>query len=45
VGADPDLDRALHSRDALREFMMQTPLERVGYADCLRRLAEIAEEI
>ncbi len=44
-GGDPDLDRALHSRNAMREFMMQTPKERVGYADCLRRLAEIAEEI
>jgi flagellum-specific ATP synthase len=44
-GADPDLDRALHSRNAMREFMMQTPKERVGYADCLRRLSEIAEEI
>jgi flagellum-specific ATP synthase len=44
-GADPDLDRALHSRNAIREFMMQTPKERVGYGDCLRRLAEIAEEI
>jgi flagellum-specific ATP synthase len=44
-GADADLDRALQSRSAMREFMMQAPKERVGYADCLRRLAEIAEEI
>jgi flagellum-specific ATP synthase len=44
-GADPDLDRALQSRNAMRDFMMQTSEERVGYADCLRRLAEIAEEI
>ena len=44
-GADPDLDRALNSRNAMREFMMQTPTEQVGYADCLRRLAEISEEL
>jgi flagellum-specific ATP synthase len=44
-GADADLDRALQSRSAMREFMKQAPKERVGYADCLRRLAEIAEEI
>ncbi len=44
-GADPDLDRALNARNAMREFMMQTPTERLGYAHCLRRLAEISEEI
>jgi flagellum-specific ATP synthase len=44
-GADPELDRALRSRNAMREFMMQTPEEHVRYADCLRCLAEIAEEI
>jgi flagellum-specific ATP synthase len=44
-GADPDLDRALQSRNAMRDFMMQTPEESIGYADCLRRLAEIAGEI
>jgi flagellum-specific ATP synthase len=45
AGADPELDRALHSRNAIREFMMQTPQEHVGYAECLRRLAGIAEGI
>jgi flagellum-specific ATP synthase len=44
-GADPDLDRALQARSAMREFMMQTPQEHIGYPECLRRLAEIAEEI
>ncbi|MGC1423058.1 MAG: FliI/YscN family ATPase [Terracidiphilus sp.] len=44
-GADPDLDRALQARNAMREFMTQTPRERVGYPECLRRLAEIAEDI
>jgi flagellum-specific ATP synthase len=45
VGADPDLDRALHSRSAMREFMMQTAAERLSYQDCLRRLSAMAEEI
>ena len=45
AGADPDLDRALLARDAMREYMMQTPNDRVEYPNCLRRLAEIAEEI
>jgi flagellum-specific ATP synthase len=43
--ADPELDRALRARNAMRQFMMQTPEEHVGYADCQRCLAEIAEEI
>jgi flagellum-specific ATP synthase len=44
-GADPDLDRALRCRDVMREFMMQSPEERVAFADCLRRLAAIAGQI
>jgi flagellum-specific ATP synthase len=44
-GADPDLDRALHARSTMREFMMQNPTEHVGYAECLRRLAMLVEEI
>ena len=35
-GADPDLDRALRARKAMRDFMMQTPDERLAFADCLR---------
>ncbi len=45
AGADPDLDRALNARSAMRGFMMQTAAERLGYQDCLRRLSEMAEEI
>jgi flagellum-specific ATP synthase len=44
-GSDPDLDRALNVRNAMREFMMQSPDERIGSADCLRRLAALSEEM
>lgn len=44
-GSDPDLDRALRAREAMREFMMQVPEERVRFADCITRLTAIAEEI
>jgi len=44
-GADPELDRALHVRNAMREFMMQSPTQRFGFEDCLRRLATLAEEM
>ena len=44
-GADPDLDRALHVRSAMREFLMQAPRERIAFADCLNRLATLAEEM
>lgn len=42
-GADPDLDRALRARDAMREFMMQSPDEHVTFSECLDRLAAIVE--
>lgn len=44
-GLDPDLDRALRARPAMREFMMQTPDEQTSYADCLSRLAALSGEI
>jgi flagellum-specific ATP synthase len=44
-GADPDLDRALRARAMMRNFMMQTPTERVPYAECLRQLSAMAGEI
>jgi flagellum-specific ATP synthase len=44
-GADPDLDRALQARAALRAFMTQDSHEHVGFADCLRRLAALATEV
>jgi flagellum-specific ATP synthase len=45
AGADPDLDRALRARTALRGFMTQGAQERTDLADSLERLAELAGEI
>ncbi len=44
-GADPDLDRSLRARTATRDFMMQTPHERIDFKDCLLQLAAMAGEI
>jgi flagellum-specific ATP synthase len=44
-GADPDLDRAMRARDAIRAFLAQNAGERVRFADCLRRLAVLAAEV
>jgi flagellum-specific ATP synthase len=44
-GADPDLDRALRARPALRAFLTQDASARVAFADCLARLATLAAEI
>jgi len=44
-GSDPDLDRALRARGAMREFTNQEAHEQVRFADCLRRLSSLAGEI
>jgi flagellum-specific ATP synthase len=44
-GSDPELDRALRAREAMRAFMNQDAHEQVRFADCLRRLSSLAEEI
>jgi len=44
-GADPDLDRALRSREAMRAFMTQDSREQVCFAECVRRLAQLAGEV
>ena len=44
-GSDPDLDRALRSRNALRGFMTQGAGENATYSDSLRKLAALAGEI
>jgi flagellum-specific ATP synthase len=44
-GADPDLDRALQARGAMRAFMTQDAHEQVHFADCLRSLAALAAEV
>jgi len=45
AGADPDLDRALAARGALRAFMTQDSTEQVDFAGCMARLAALAAEI
>ena len=45
AGADPELDRALGARAAIRAFLTQDALEQVGLADALRRLAALAAGI
>jgi flagellum-specific ATP synthase len=44
-GADPDLDRALRARGAMRAFMTQDSREQVCFDDCVRRLAQLAGEV
>ena len=44
-GADPELDRALGAREAMRTFMTQDSSERVCLSDALRRLADLAAEV
>ena len=44
-GSDPDLDRALGARSAMRAFMTQDSKEQVRLADCVRGVAELASEV
>jgi flagellum-specific ATP synthase len=44
-GSDPDLDRALRARGAMRAFMTQDSREQVRFGDCVRRLSSLAAEI
>jgi flagellum-specific ATP synthase len=44
-GSDPDLDRALRARGAMRAFMTQDSREHVQFGDCVRRLAQLAAEV
>ena len=41
-GSDPDLDRALRARKAMRAFMTQDAHEQVCFADCVSQLAKLA---
>ncbi|HVZ82572.1 MAG TPA: FliI/YscN family ATPase [Terracidiphilus sp.] len=45
AGSDPDLDRALRARNALRSFLTQSAAEHVSFDDCGRRLAVLAAEV
>jgi flagellum-specific ATP synthase len=44
-GSDPDLDRALRARGAMRAFLTQRADERAGFKDSLRQLGELAAEV
>ncbi len=44
-GADPDLDRALQAREQIRAYLIQDTHERVEFAECLKRLATLANEV
>jgi len=44
-GADPDLDRALRARGAMRAFMTQDSKEHVRFGDCVQRLAQLASGV
>jgi flagellum-specific ATP synthase len=44
-GSDPDLDRALRARQAMRAFMTQDSSEQVRFADSVRGLAQLAAEV
>jgi flagellum-specific ATP synthase len=44
-GSDPDLDRALRARAALRSFMTQDASEQASFADSMQRLAALASEV
>jgi flagellum-specific ATP synthase len=44
-GSDPDLDRALRSRRAIRAFVTQDAHEQVHFDDCVGRLSQLAGEV
>jgi flagellum-specific ATP synthase len=44
-GSDPDLDRALRARAAMRTFMTQDAHEQVRFADCILSLSSLCGEI
>ena len=44
-GSDPELDRALRARDAMRAFLTQDAHEDAQFADCMKRLGALAGEI
>ncbi len=45
AGSDPDLDRALRARDAMRSFMTQDAQEKSAFSESLRELAGLAAEV
>ena len=45
AGSDPELDRALRARAALRGFLIQDSADRAPFAETVRRLAQLAGEV
>lgn len=45
AGSDPDLDRALRSRTAIRTFLTQDSKEQLRFSEGVRRLAALAAEV
>ncbi|MGA8041609.1 MAG: FliI/YscN family ATPase [Terracidiphilus sp.] len=45
AGSDPDLDRALQARGAMRNFLTQGAVERVTLAETQQRMAQLVAEI
>ncbi|HEY1803281.1 MAG TPA: FliI/YscN family ATPase [Terracidiphilus sp.] len=45
AGADPELDRALSAREAIRAFLTQDAREEIRFPESLRRLAALAGEV
>jgi flagellum-specific ATP synthase len=45
AGADPELDRALQARAAMRRFLTQDAGERAPFAESLRQLSALAAEV
>lgn len=44
-GSDPDLDRALRARGAIRSFLTQDSEEQVHFSESVQRLARLANEV
>jgi len=44
-GSDIELDRAIAARQAMKTFMAQSSVERVGYSECVGALRSLAREI
>lgn len=44
-GADPDLDRALQAREPIRAYLTQDAHQRIEFAECLKGLANLANEV
>ena len=43
-GADPKIDRAISSQDAIREFIRQPLDERISFEDCVSELSRVASD-